>query len=211
METIIFDMDGVIIDSEIHWKKIQSDFLKGLIPTWSPQDQKQLIGLSAHDVYKRLVDKYNLELSKEEYFYYYKDISNQIYGISTNLIPGVLEALNFLKGKNIGLASSAPHEWIDIVLDRFQIRGCFKQVVSSDDVNGIGKPDPGIYELAVKKLEANKENTCAIEDSEKGVLSAKTAGIRCIAFRNGFNQHQDLSKADYEISSFKELENLINC
>ena len=209
MDTIFFDMDGVIIDSELYWKKIQSDFLKKIIPTWTAEKQRELIGLSAHDVYKLLVSKFGLKLSKEEYFEYYKDISHEIYAINSSLIPGVLESIKFYQDKELAIVSSAPHAWIKIVIERFELKKYFKAIISADDVAGVGKPNPDIYELAVKKLNAFKAKTFTIEDSEKGVLSAKLAGITAVGFRNGFNQHQDLSKADYIINSFEELKKIV--
>ncbi len=209
MDTIFFDMDGVIIDSELHWKKIQSDFLKKIIPTWTSEKQKELIGLSAHDVYMLLVSKFSLKLSKEEYFEYYKDISHEIYAVNSSLIPGVLDTIKFYQTKKLAIVSSAPHDWINIVVKRFELEKYFIEIISADDVAGVGKPNPAIYELAVSKLNAVKLKTVTIEDSEKGVISAKAAGITAIGFRNGFNEHQDLSKADYLISSFKELKAIV--
>ena len=196
-------MDGVLVDSEIHWKQIQSQFLQGLIPTWSEQDQIQLIGLSARDVYKRLVDVYGIKLSVQDYFDYYKGISHEIYGVRSALLPGVVEVLSDLSNCNIGLASSSPHAWIDIVLDRFDLRKYFMSIVSSDDVGGVGKPDPRIYKYALTKL--GVETAIAIEDSEKGVQSAKSAGLKCIAIQNGFNDHQNLDAADMLIHSLSEI------
>ena len=136
-------------------------------------------------------------------------IRDRIYAVNSNLIPGVLEAIKFYSTKDLALVSSAPHDWINIVVNRFKIKSFFKAIISADDVNGVGKPNPAIYQLAVKRLNANKLKTLTIEDSEKGVLSAKQAGISCVGFRNGYNQNQDLSKADFIISNFEELKEII--
>ena len=196
-------MDGVLVDSEIHWKQIQSEFLRGLIPTWSEQDQIELIGLSAHDVYKRLVDLYAIKLTVEQYFDYYKSISHEIYAVRSVLLPGVVEVLSSLSDFKLGLASSSPHAWIEIVLDRFDLRKFFSVIVSADDVGGVGKPDPKIYKLAFEKLQVSK--AVAVEDSEKGVQSAVAAGLKCIAIRNGFNDHQNLSQANFLITHLSEI------
>jgi len=202
---VIFDMDGVLIDSEIHWKEIQSDFLRGIIPSWSEEDQVQLIGLSAHDVYRRLVDHYQLSMTMQEYFSYYKDITAEIYGRRCNMLPGSFELLEHLKEKNIqvSLASSSPHAWIDIVLARFELSTFFNFVVSADDLGGVGKPDPGIYLKTAELMKVEPSQCLAIEDSSKGVTSAVSAGMTCIAIRNGFNDHQDLSLAHEIITSFE--------
>lgn len=205
---IIFDMDGVIVDSELHWKEIQSDFLRGVLPSWTDEDQIRLIGLSANHVYELLVRDYGLTQTIEEYFSYYEGITAEIYGKRSKLIPGVENLIYELKtsGVPLALASSSPHSWISIVLKRFDFSNVFNPVVSADDLNGVGKPDPGIY-LKTSELLGVKPTDCiAIEDSNKGVESAVRAGMLCLALKNGFNDHQDLSKAHIIVDGFEGID-----
>ena len=207
MEALIFDMDGVIIDSELHWKTVEGFFIESLVPSWGSADQGRIIGLSVHDLYNMLTEEYELKESKEQFTEQYHGIAAEIYGQKVQLISGFPELLSLLqaKGIKVALASSSPQGWIDIMLDRFALRPAFGAIVSADALHGEGKPSPAIYLHTAKELGVAPETCVVIEDSKNGVLSAKNAGMYCIGFRNGFNEEQDLSSADTIIHAFSEL------
>jgi len=204
---VIFDMDGVIVDSEIHWKTLEGYFLQSLIPTWSSTDQDKIIGLGVHDLYTLLIGQYGLQKTKEQFLELYQEMANKIYGQKVSLIAGFSDLLMTLNKNNIpvALASSSPRSWINIMLRRFGLQASFRVVVSADELEGEGKPSPAIYLLTAQRLGVSPKSCIAIEDSKNGVLSAKNAGMFCIGFRNGFNEEQDLSKADMIIHGFAEL------
>jgi HAD superfamily hydrolase (TIGR01509 family) len=208
MGAVIFDMDGVIVDSEIHWKTLEGYFLQSLIPTWSSTDQDKIIGLGVHDLYSLLISQYGLQKTKQQFLELYQQMANKIYGQKVSLIVGFSNLLTTLNKNNIpvALASSSPRSWIDIMLCRFDLQASFRVVVSADELEGEGKPSPAIYLLTAQRLGVRPKSCIAIEDSKNGVLSAKNAGMFCIGFRNGFNEEQDLSKADMIIHGFTELE-----
>jgi HAD superfamily hydrolase (TIGR01509 family) len=208
MGTVIFDMDGVIVDSEIHWKTLEGYFLQSLIPTWSSTDQDKIIGLGVHDLYTLLIGQYGLQKTREQFLELYQKMANEIYGQKVSLIVGFSELLSTLNKNNIlvALASSSPRSWINIMLRRFGLQASFKVVVSADELEGEGKPSPAIYLLTAQRLGVSPTSCIAIEDSKNGVLSAKNAGMFCIGFRNGFNEEQDLSEADMIIHGFAELQ-----
>ena len=200
-------MDGVIVDSEIHWKTVEGYFLQSVIPTWSSSDQDKIIGIGVHDLYTLLTHEYGLQKTEEQFLELYQEMADEIYGQKVSLIAGFSDLLATLKKHDIpvALASSSPRSWIDIMLDRFGLRAAFKVVVSADELNGEGKPSPAIYLLTAKRLGASPAACIAIEDSKNGVLSAKNAGMFCIGLRNGFNEEQDLTRADMIIHHFDEL------
>lgn len=208
---VIFDMDGVIVDSELHWKSTEGFFLQSLIPGWTSADQDQIIGLSVHDLYRLLTTQYGVTLSKEQFLVMYQGMADEIYGQKASLLPGFCDLLTSLKAQGIplALASSSPMSWINIVLDRFGLRSSFDVVVSADQLEeGRGKPSPAIYLLTVERLGVPPQRCVVIEDSMNGALSAKRAGMFCIGLRNGFNEEQDLSSADVVVDSF-DIEPLI--
>ncbi len=207
MNAVIFDMDGVIVDSEIQWKTLEGYFLQSLIPTWSSSDQDKIIGLGVHDLYTLLIGQYGLQKTKAQFLELYQEMANEIYGQKVSLIVGFSDLLTTLNKNNIpvALASSSPKSWINIMLRRFGLQSSFKVVVSADELEGEGKPSPAIYLLTAQRLGVSPTSCIAIEDSKNGVLSAKNAGMFCIGFRNGFNEEQDLSKADMIIHGFAEL------
>ncbi len=205
---LIFDMDGVIVDSELHWKSLEGFFLQSLVPAWSSADQGRIIGLSVHDLYRLLVEEYNVRETKERFLELYQQMANDIYGNKAALIQGFRELLDGLGEQDIpvALASSSPRSWINIVLRRFSLADAFRVVVSSDELQGEGKPSPAIYLRTAQLLGVDPTKCIVIEDSMNGVLSARRAGMLCIGFRNGFNQEQDLSQASMLIHSFAELD-----
>jgi len=208
MNAVIFDMDGVIVDSEIHWKTLEGYFLQSLIPTWTSADQDKIIGLGVHDLYTLLISQYGLQKTKQQFLELYQEMANKIYGQKVSLIAGFSDLLTTLNKNNIpvALASSSPRSWINIMLRRFGLQASFRVVVSADELEGEGKPSPAIYLLTAQRLGVSPTSCIAIEDSKNGVLSARNAGMFCIGFRNGFNEEQDLSKADMIIHGFAELE-----
>ena len=208
MKTFIFDMDGVIVDSELHWKSLEGYFLQSLIPDWTSVDQDKIIGLSVHDLYRLLTTDYGLQHNKEKFLDLYHEMAREIYVEKASLLPGFLDVLSWLREKRIrvALASSSPRPWIEMVLDKFNLHAAFEVVVSADELQGEGKPSPAIYLLTAEKLGVQPERCVVIEDSEKGVLSSKSAEMFCIGFRNGFNDEQDLSAADLLITGFHQLD-----
>jgi HAD superfamily hydrolase (TIGR01509 family) len=200
-------MDGVIVDSERHWKSLEGHFLQSIVPGWTATDQGKIIGLSVHDLYRMLVDDYGLRHDEQDFLDLYHEMAHDIYGRKTSLLEGFEESLSLLLGSSVkvALASSSPMSWIDIVLDRFDLRDKFHIVVSADELQGEGKPSPAIYLLTARRLAAQPGQCIVIEDSKNGALSAKRAGMFCVGIRNGFNDEQDLSAADMIIDSFARL------
>lgn len=205
---MIFDMDGVIVDSELHWQTLERPFLQSLAPAWNPADHGRLPGLSMRDIHTLLVAEYGATVTREELEEGYKELAEEIYRRRVSLIPGCGELIARLNrmGAPVALASSSPYKWIDITLDKFNLHPAFNVVVSADELHGEGKPSPAIYLLAARKLSLDPADCLVIEDSGNGVLSAKRAGMFCVGLRNGFNSEQDFSPADLIIHSFSELD-----
>lgn len=204
---VVFDMDGVIVDGELYWKRIGPEFLATLVPSWSADHQRGIHGKTLREVFGTLQGEFGLTLSWEDFSRHYDDLAHEIYTERSSLFPGVLSCLGQLRkaGFRLGLASSSPRGWIDKVLDRFTIRDLFDVAFSSDDVGGLAKPHPQIYRATVEALGLKPMKCVAIEDSPNGIESAKGAGLSCLAFRNGMNDGRDLSAADGEFGSFAEL------
>jgi HAD superfamily hydrolase (TIGR01509 family) len=207
LEAVVFDMDGVLVDSEVHWRTVESDFLGQVIPHWDDALQSSILGMSAYDVHAYLVAEHGLLLSRAEYLAHYNSLSEDIYGRRVSLIPGVCSLMERVADADIriGVASSSPRPWIEIVMDRFSLHEIVGAIVSADEVAGKGKPDPEIYHKALRALGVTATTTVAIEDTHKGLTSAKGAGIACVGFRNGFNFAQDLSEADLVVDDFDSL------
>ncbi len=208
IRAVILDMDGVIVDSEHHWKLAAAEYLRGLFPGWSAAHEEKAVGLGVADLYHWLVREFGLKEEKAEFLARCHQLAEEVYLKRVACTPRLLDFLSRCahKGLKLGLASSSPRAWIDMVLRRFELAGSFSAVVCADDVpEGRTKPMPDIYLKCLERLGARADEALAVEDSTFGVAAAKAAGLRCAAFRNGHNAGQDLSKADFEFSSFLEL------
>ena len=201
---VVFDMDGVIVDSEYHWRQVEGNFLRNLIPTWSAEDQSKILGVSIYEVHKMLTKEYGLILSREDYIGHYESLAGELYGNRVQLLPGFLEVFSELRRRKVpcGVASSSPKAWIEIVINRFELSPELACYVSADDVGGVGKPDPAIYRFAAQQIGLDPRRCVAIEDSDKGLTSAHSAGMRTIGLRNGMNSEQTFVDADLEIARF---------
>lgn len=204
MKAVVFDMDGVLVDSQLHWEEVEESFLASLIPGWNLKDQSKIIGMSINDVHLYLSEHYKLKASLSEMLKYYNELAETIYCKQSNLLPGVIDCLDYLKAKDLKLAvaSSSPKSWIKMTVDNFNLSKFFSHQFSSEDVGNRGKPHPDIYQLASETLKVSPKDSLAIEDSNKGVQSAKACGMKCIGLRNGFNEKQDLTQADLIIDGF---------
>ena len=201
-------MDGVIIDSELHWKKAELSLFKSLLHKWTEEDQHKILGMNMHEIYRLMANEYGLEITHAEYMRRVNGVAIDVYTKRCNLIDGFLDLVKRLKNDKIpiAIASSSLNDWINIVLDKFELRNFFDVIVSSEDIGNKGKPAPDIYLYTAKKLQTDPKDCIAIEYSENGVLSAKNAGMYCVGFRNGFNDMQDLSAADVIIEGFKNFD-----
>lgn len=208
MQAVIFDMDGVIVDSERQWQLAEGPFFSGLVSGWTPERHHEIVGMGVVDLYHWLVKEYRLKESEESFLGRCHELAQDIYGRRAARSSGLEELIANLKkeGIKIGLASSSPRNWIDLVLARYKMAEDFAVVASGDDAPGKTKPAPDLYLLAATGLGTAPENCVAIEDSVLGVTAAKRAGMRCVGFRNGHNDEQDLSQADAEIRGFEKLD-----
>jgi len=182
-KAVIFDMDGVIVDSEPHWEKYETEILKKTVGRWTKKNQKELLGLSLKDTYKFLKKYHHLSISQKQFFSLYHLASQQIYGKKAKLVPGVRQLIQALTKQKIplALASSSLRSWISLVLKRFDLKKYFPITVSSEDINGTGKPSPRIYLHTANLLKIQARSCLVIEDSTNGIKSAKSANMKCIS------------------------------
>lgn len=206
MEAVIFDMDGTIIDSETHFRDLETETFSRLMPRWKAEDHEKIVGLGLSDLHAFLVEEFALKSTHDEFMDRCRIIALEVYGKRAALTDGFSELLDELTEEKVpvGIATSSPRACLATVLERFSLTGRFGAAVSADDA-GEGKPSPAVYLLAAERLAVAPARCAAIEDSRLGVLSASRAGMYCVGLRNGVNDNQDLSKARHEIRNFREL------
>jgi len=204
--TVLWDMDGVIADSGLfHFAAWQEVFAKRAV-TFSSKDFTRLFGTRNDFIIRTVLGKdlpekevNNIALEKEVSF------REKAKG-NIKPFPGVIKLLNTIKKGNFrqALVSSAPIENIDLITTELGIEGNFNCVISGREVSE-SKPNPQIYLLAAKKLEAGPETCIVIEDSHLGVRAAKVAGMRCLAITNTHSK-QDLEEADRVVNSLEDMD-----
>ena len=201
IKAVIFDMDGVLINSEHLHLRAMNRVLQdlGLKITISTKEHDQYVGGRTIDMCYKLKEKYKLNISAQEMekrktVQYLKDIATDD-GIEP--VSGVVDFIKDLHchGVSMVIASSSIKQVIEIVLDKFNLRQFFSGIVSGDQVEH-GKPAPDIFLMAAKLLNMPESSCVVIEDSTHGVHAAKAAGMQCIGFYNPSSGEQDLEGAD---------------
>jgi haloacid dehalogenase superfamily, subfamily IA, variant 3 with third motif having DD or ED/haloacid dehalogenase superfamily, subfamily IA, variant 1 with third motif having Dx(3-4)D or Dx(3-4)E len=209
VECAIFDMDGVIIDSEMLHAQKNTIIFNELGIEVPDNFRRRLPGLSSFKKWEILKNMFNLkqevnELVEIDRSSYQEFLKNEIHLLKP--IEGIPELLEDLKGNNIkiALASSSPMDIIELVINSFKLGKYFDILVTGDCVERC-KPDPDIFIYAAGKMNTAPENCVVIEDSGNGVRAAKSAGMKCIGYRNLNSGNQDLSPADIIVDSIRNV------
>lgn len=206
-DAVLWDFDGVIVDSEKLWLRRAPEFYEQQIgKRISPSAQKKFVGGSVHNAWTILSQEHDL---KSDFDTFEKECVNfaiqEMYP-NVNLIPGVLDMIKYLQKLGIkqAIGTSGSRGWFDPTFERLELQPFFDTVVASEDVGGIGKPAPDIFLRCAELLKVSPKNCLVIEDSTNGCKAGKAAGAGVWGFRNGWNGEQDLSMSDWEFSSFPE-------
>jgi len=210
---VIFDMDGVIIDSH----GIAQELLIATAKKWgaalTPDELKSFGALSSRQFWALVKQKCNLPESVDFYVGQYDDREEVSRYSEIGAVDGVIALLESLHavGVPVGLATSAGRYRTSAVLDMFDLWRYFKAVVCDEDVAG-AKPDPEIYLLAAEQLGVPPSRCVVIEDSENGLKAARSAGMRCIGYSGSPYTDEDLSGADLVVDDFKQIsaEDILN-
>lgn len=196
-----------MVDSEHQWLLSEGPFLRNLLGRWGIKDHRKAVGLGIPDLYDLLVREYGLRMGKADFLARCETMAQDIYHHKVSLAPGLRKAIRSWRraGLLLGLASSSPRAWVELVLGRFRLARMFDAVATGDDTPGRTKPAPDLYLLAARRLRARPQACLAVEDSELGVRAAKAAGMVCVGLRSGANDEQDLSQADWQERGFAGL------
>jgi HAD superfamily hydrolase (TIGR01509 family) len=205
IKAVIFDMDGVIIDSEpiesLSWEKILREY--GKEPIINEWGLVHPVGTKAFDYVMSkhgLVEDVEVIRNKKRKIYLELVLKNP------NLMPGFLKLLKELTKQKIkiAVASNRYEEHVALIIEKLGVSSSFNALIGfSPDIEV--KPAPDIYLKAAKALGVDPKNCIAIEDSEPGVIAAKAAGMKAIAVPNRYTIYQDFSKADKIVKSLSEI------
>lgn len=208
IKAVIFDMDGLIVDTETIHSHAALEVLKayGKEPIYEPNGLLHIIGESGDRENNRFINLYGLnidsaELRKQRRAHFEKLIEKKL-----TPLPGFMELLKLLHKRNykIALASNRYEKHIQMILDNLEVTKYFDVIVGPSD-DRRHKPHPDIYLHTLKELDAKPYESIVLEDSEPGILAAKAAGIKVIAIPNIFTAQQDLTKADIILDSLGKV------
>jgi HAD superfamily hydrolase (TIGR01509 family) len=204
---VVFDLDGVLVDSEAVWDDVRRRFTEENGGRWHEGAQREMMGMSSEEWSRYVRDRLGVEMDPERISAAVADRVAEVYRERLPLLPGALEAVRSLAAEwPLGLASSSNRHVIDLVLDLAGIAGDFRVTVSSEEV-GAGKPAADVYLEAAGRLGADPGACVAIEDSTNGIRSADTAGMAVVAIPNrDFPPEPDaLGRAWLVLDSLEEL------
>jgi HAD superfamily hydrolase (TIGR01509 family) len=207
IEAVVFDLDGVIVDSEQVWDAAREALARERGGHWHEKAQQDMMGMSSTEWSRYMHDVIGLKDPPEEISAEVVRRLEATYREELPLIDGAAEAVARLAERwPLGVASSSNRPIIDLVLELGGLDKFFSATVSSEEV-ARGKPSPDVYLEAARRLGADPAKTAAIEDSRNGILSAKAAGMRVIAIPNErFPPGEEaLAEADVVLGSISEL------
>ena len=207
IEAVVFDLDGVLLQTEELWDEVRAGLARERGGRYGPEAQRAMMGMSSLEWSQYMHDEVGVPDSP-------KEISAEVvrrlaakYRRELPLIPGAVEAVHRIAERwPLGLASSSNRLLIELALELAGIQDLFKAVVSSEEVPR-GKPAPDVYLEAARRLGVAPERCAAVEDSHSGIRSAKAAAMRVVAIPNpSFPPGDDaLAEADLVLRSLDEL------
>ena len=181
IKAVIFDMDGLLIDSEPCWDKARSTMAKEAGKEWNTDDHKAVMGVSTKEWVDYMIKRLELKMPPEAVQAYIISEMVKLYQQQIPYLPGAIEAVNLsVANYPTGLASGSPLSLIDTVTNDAALKGKFQAILSCDQLKR-GKPSPDIYLATAKELGIEPSKCVCLEDSGNGILAGKNAGMHVIA------------------------------
>ena len=207
IEAVVFDLDGLLLDSEQVWDEVREALTRERGGRWHDRAQSDMMGMSSREWSQYMHEVLGLSEPPDELNRIVVERMQDRYRDRLPVVDGAVEAVRRLAVRwPLGLASSSNRPLIDLALERMGVSDLFQATVSSEEVER-GKPAPDVYLEVARRLGVRPENVVAIEDSASGIRSAKAAGMRVIAIPNPhFPPPPDvLAQADLVLESLAEL------
>jgi HAD superfamily hydrolase (TIGR01509 family) len=181
IDAVVFDLDGVLVDSEPVWERVRRDVVAELGGRWTDDAQQKLMGMSTSEWAGYLSHDLDAGAPPEKVAALVISRMQSRYQDGPPLMPGAVEAVRRLASRwPLGLASSSPPVLIDAALQGGEVKACFIVTMSTEQVPR-GKPAPDIYLEVTRRMGYSPASCAAVEDSTNGIRSAVAAGLRTVA------------------------------
>lgn len=208
IKAFVFDMDGVIIDSEPIHLEVAVEAMRSFGGEPAEHELYEFVGVTNKAMWSTLKERHKLDATLEQLMARHQEYKMKRFS-QENIEPidGISDLLKKAvdRGLKIALATSSPRYFAEHILNNMGLMPCFDVLVTADDITR-SKPDPEIYLKAAERLGVSPDFCVAVEDAELGIQSAKAAGMRVIAFQNPNSGRQDTSMADYVVSSVRDID-----
>jgi HAD superfamily hydrolase (TIGR01509 family) len=207
IEAVVFDLDGVILDSEEIWDDVRERYVRRRSGRYDAKAQRAMMGMSSTEWSAYLHDELGVDLPPEQINADVVELMAARYREQLPLVPGAREAVERMAAAfPLAIASSSNRPLIVVALELAQLAGHFRATVSSEEV-ARGKPAPDVYLEAARRLGVDPRVCAAVEDSHSGIASAKASGMRVVAIPNRRYPPDDdtLGEADLVLESIAQL------
>ena len=207
IDAVVFDLDGVIVDSEQVWDEVRAALVHDAGLPFPPEATRVMMGMSSLEWSRYLVESVGLPGTPEEANAAVVERMLDRYADGPPFIPGAIDAVRRIGARwPVGVASSSNRELIDLVLEAAGLSSLVRVAVSSEEV-AAGKPAPDVYLKALRELGVEGQRAAGVEDSHNGIRSAKAAELRVIAIPNRHfpPDAEALALADVVLASIDEL------
>ena len=202
--TVLFDMDGVLVSSEPHWKRHWRNEVFPEVQEGTPT-LDDVTGRNFRESLAMLDETYGLPGGTERFETEATEFAEEMYREEVTVTDGMAELFSLIReaGLSLGIVSSSPPQWISLVLDRSAF-GDLDVVVSAEDIEAPGKPNPAVYDHALDTLSADPAESIVVEDSKNGVRAASQAGATVIRYQCD-HATEPFSGADYVAENIEAL------
>lgn len=209
LKAVIFDMDGVLVDSEVMHAVANVQALKKFGLDMPMEYYLSFAGITKKEMMRMIIEKYNLNATVTEVVEE-ADRQNDILFEKDGFTPisGACDLVKqlYANGLTLAIASSSPYKDIYQVIEYFEIKDYFKYIISGSDENINPKPAPDIYKKVLNLLNMNANEVIAIEDTDHGLCAATGAGLKCAGYLNPNSGKQSLDKACKIITDFNTVD-----
>ena len=206
-QAVIFDMDGVVIDSEPIYAKALNNVLRKEGVAATVDDQQAVVGSSLEFTWRYMIERFNLAGDVEKWITVYEAEVAKLLSANASASDGLHWLLESLEqsGIRIGLATGSKTKWAEIILNQLGVVDAFEAIATADMVEAT-KPAPDLYLLCARKIGVSPEHCLAIEDTPRGIASAKAAGMTAVALHTDSTAGMDFSAADHAIDRLTEFD-----